>query len=60
MEFDHKRIEAMGALFRRDLTMVAEAISLVLAVGSVERAAEVMRVPPEKLREWLGRDGEDD
>jgi hypothetical protein len=43
----------MAELFKNDQSLVDEAVRLVLTVGSVERAAVLMKVPPEKLREWI-------
>ena len=57
MQYDPKRLEALAELFKRDQSVVDEAVSLVLSSGSVERAADIMKVPAADLRRWLGTAG---
>lgn len=47
-------------MMRTDQRMRLEVLSLLLSVGSVERAATILRVPSDSLREWLGPDCDDE
>jgi len=57
---DQERLEAMREMMRTDQRMRLEVLSLLLSVGSVERAATILRVPSDSLREWLGPDCDDE